>query len=162
MKFFSPLTDLVPLQDILGSQPLQAINQQFFGSGPCSVDDVVCLLEPYYDGKFPTEEESVKHEKFMKETLPDALETLTKRHESFLLDFVFFVSGSRCIPSFNGFPDFRFKIFFNNNVTNEHLPRTHTCENLLHVPWDVYGNKLDLLVRKLGQSTELGKFFDMN
>ena len=36
------------------------------------------------------------------------------------------------------------------------LPSSHTCENLMYVTWNVYGNNVEELMHKLKQAVEYG------
>ena len=151
-----------PIHLIFSCQPLQAVNQQFFSNDACSAEEIVDLLRPFYEERIPNEAERTNHEMFMQETLPMALRRLAEKDKSFILDFVFFISGSRCIPHTNGYPDFVLNIYFDSTVRNDQLPSSHACDNLLHVAWDVYNNDPELLMEKLERATEYGKKFDMN
>eukprot|EP00551_Chaetoceros_affinis_P008906 CAMPEP_0203668946 /NCGR_PEP_ID=MMETSP0090-20130426/5430_1 /ASSEMBLY_ACC=CAM_ASM_001088 /TAXON_ID=426623 /ORGANISM="Chaetoceros affinis, Strain CCMP159" /LENGTH=945 /DNA_ID=CAMNT_0050533503 /DNA_START=144 /DNA_END=2981 /DNA_ORIENTATION=- len=148
--------------DILGCQPLQAISQQFFSNDTCSVEDIIALLRPEYDFEFDDDISKENHDRFMKETMPEALRNLSTKNSSFLLDFVLFVTGSRCIPYTQGMPDFNVSILFDVQKGEKDLPSCHTCENLLHVPWNVYDNDAEVFAKKVEQAVEFGKDgFDM-
>ncbi len=151
-----------PIDIILGCQPLQAINQQFFSNDTCSVEDIIELLQPKYD--FAADEIlKQNHKHFMEKAMPGALRNLTGKKSSFLLDFVLFLSGSRCIPYTQGMPDFKINILFSLDKGAEDLPSSSTCENLIHVPWSVYDNDAEVLAKKLEKAVEFGKDgFDMN
>ena len=87
--------------------------------------------------------------------MPEALKRLTEKKPTFLADFVFFVTGSRCIPYFLGNPDFDLKILFESGADGR-LPSSYTCENLLQITWNVYGNDVEVLMQKLEQAVEHG------
>ena len=144
-----------PIHYILSCQPLEAVNQQFFSKPTISLDDVVRLLKPTYEVENPDETSIQIHTRFMKKTMPEALKRLAEKEPSFLADFVCFVTGSTCIPHFLGNPDFDLKILFENG-DDCMLPSSHTCENLLHMTWTVYQNKVEVLMQKLKQAVEYG------
>jgi hypothetical protein len=140
--------------DFLKCQPLEAINQTFFSKPSFSVQDIIVLLKPFYENEIIDEVSRDNHELFMKQTLPQALEALekiekeSKKDSSFLADFLFFSTGSRWIPYSNGMPDFNLSILF-VNIPDDSLPATHTCENLICIPWGVYDNNVVILMEKL-------------
>ena len=144
-----------PINRILSCQPLEAINQQFFSKATISLDDVVILLKPTYEVQWPDETSRENHELFMKETLPEALKHLAEKKPSFLADFVFFVTGSRCIPHFLGNPDFDLKVLFESGDDGK-IPSSHTDENLIHITWNVYDNDVDVVMQKLEQAVDYG------
>ena len=116
------------------------------------VEDIVKLLKPGYEQRQPDEIARENHEIFLKETIPEALTIMKGRKSSFLVDFVFCITGSRCIPYFDGNPDFELNITF--DIKSGALPECHTCENLLHVPWDVYNNDSEIFSLKLEKAVE--------
>ncbi len=148
---------------MLCSQPLEAINQQFFSSNDgIVVEDVIDLLEIYLEHE--VDEISMENYKmFITQTLPQALKSLAKKDPSFLVNFIFFATGSRCIPQCNGIPSFKLKIL-PDLESDDNLPSSHTCENLIHVPWGVYDNNVEVLMKKLefsvGHASIAG--FEMN
>ena len=93
---------------------------------------------------------------FISENLPEAISILSKKDSEFLVNFIFFVTGSRCIPHHQGIPSFKLQILFDCELSNGSLPSSHTCENLLHVPWEVYDLDSELLMNKLEKSVAFG------
>lgn len=152
-----------PLQDFLRCQPLEAITQQFFSPPNISIDNIIEVLKPFYDEPPQDWMTWESHSLFVTKTLPDALKTLAQKHDGFLVDFIFFVTGFKCLPYMKGKPDFKLQILFEGSMTNDHLPQSHTCENLMHVPWQVYDNDSEFFARKLHKAVEnsLVAGFDM-
>ena len=116
------------------------------------IEDIVKLLKPSYYEQQPDKIARESHETFLKKTLPEALEIMKGKKPLFLVDFVFCITGSRCIPYFDGNPDFELNVTF--DLESNSLPVCHTCENLLHVPSDVYNNDSEIFSQKLEKSVE--------
>ena len=93
---------------------------------------------------------------FVTQIVPQALATLQERNSSFLVDFVFFVSGSRCIPYSSGNPTFALSILFEKSKEPDALPSAHTCVNMLAVPWCVYDNDAERFMKKLSEAVSYG------
>lgn len=127
------------------------------------LEDIIALLEAVYEHDLPDEASAENHVMFLKKTVPNALEAMKRTKPSFLVDFVFFVTGSRCIPYMKGIPDFHLKIVF-EHIKDDLLPSCHTCENLMHIPWNVYDNNVEVFMQKLDIAVEnaLIAGFDMN
>ena len=127
--------------------------------------DIIALLKPVYEQRIPNDSISREnHEIFLTKTIPEALHINIKKQKesSFLVDFVFLITGSRCIPYFDGNPDFKVNITFDlENPVG--IPTCHTCENLLHVPWEVYNNDREIFAQKMEKAVEnaLVAGFDM-
>ena len=151
------------IDDILGCQPLEAVSKQFFSQPTLFVQDIVALLKPCYEHRIPDSISRGNHETFLRKTLPEALNinVMKQNNSLFLADFVFCITGSRCIPYFDGNPDFELNITFDKSSNS--LPTCHTSEKLLHVPWDVYNNNSQILAQKLEKLVEyaLAAGFDM-
>jgi hypothetical protein len=149
--------------DILSCQPLEAINQTFFSKPTFSVQDIIALVKPCYENEILDEVSRDNHELFMKQTLPQALEALekiekeSKKDSSFLADFLFFATGTRCVPYCNGMPNFNLSILF-ARIKDDSLPATHTCENLIHIPWGVYDNNAEIFMTKLQTAVKYALF----
>ena len=141
-----------PIDHILGCQPLEAVNKQFFSQPTLFVEDIVKLLKPAYGQRKPDKIARESHKTFLNETLPETLKIMKEKKPSFLVDFVFCITGSRCLPYFDGNPDFELNVMF--DLESGHLPVPHTSENLLHVPWNVYNNYAEVFEKKLEKSVE--------
>lgn len=104
-----------------------------------------------------------RHERFTQFTLPKALENICNRKTTFLSDFVFFVTGSRCIPYLAGNSDFEIQILFDTTTDQNAFPACHTCENLIHIPWGAYGNDVNTFSKLIEEAVEyaLKAGFDM-
>ena len=153
-----------PIDTVLSFQPLEAINQQFFSSNDSILcQDVIDLLQPLYEGDPPVGPMFENHQMFVSNTFPEALRFLSEKDSEFLVNFIFFATGSRCIPQHQGIPSFKLQVLFDCELSNESLPSSHTCENLIHVPWQVYNNDGELLMNKLEQAVIYGSKagFDM-
>ena len=153
-----------PIDNVFSFQPLEAINQQFFSSSSTiSCEDVIDLLQALPEEYIPVEQEFENREMFISKTLPQAIKHLSEKDPEFLVNFIFFATGSRCIPQHQGIPSFKLQVLFDCELSNESLPSSHTCENLIHVPREVYNHDAELLMNKLEQAVAYGSKagFDM-
>jgi len=125
---------------------------------PAKIDlkDIIDVLEGDYEDELPDDVSRENHEMFMSKTIPSALAALHEKNSSFLVDFVFFVSGSRCLPYSSGNPTFALKITFEKSKESDALPSAHTCVNLLAVPWSVYDNDVERFMKKLNEAVSYG------
>ncbi len=155
---------LIRIKDIFSCQPLEAVTQQFFSLPELSLEDLKELFRPKHEHILENDSNFIeRHQQFTKFTLPKALENICKHKPTFLSDFVFFVTGSRCIPYLAGNSDFEIQVLFETTATENALPQSHTCDNMIHIPWGAYGNDVNTFSKIIEKAVEyaLKAGFDM-
>lgn len=176
------LNNRIKIHAFFDHRPLEVFDGSLFSGTSFSVQDVTDLLwvNCDYEG---LESESLEkivdsHSKFLKD-LKMAILELSEEHSmykqiskakeissstkssSFLVDFVYFMTGMEYLPSLQAIPDFKLLIEFEFKGDQEILPTGHTCHNTITFPSTVYGNNYEMIKHKLCLAVRYGKGFGM-
>jgi hypothetical protein len=140
----------VPCERCFSVIPLTAVNKLLFDDAGYDLDFVLSRMEPIHE--------------FGKSKIDRTGYLVRKKYSinnSFIRDFVWFVTGSHYIRQ----SDFHIKLEFNysENWDEDALPMVHTCENTIKFPALVYNNNAEKLEEKLDYAMTYAKncSFDM-
>ena len=156
------LNGYVHLTSIFSLVPSFLVNKLLFDDPAYDVDKLIGRFTPEYctedvNGQ-PFEREVVEiQEQCFRETLPQALKLLSEMDKTFLVDFVFNVTGSAYLPNLDMHPKFVFIVEFISTLDNTSLPTASLCERVLRLPVWAYDNNVELLCERLKKAVELGK-----
>lgn len=171
------LNNHIKIHAFFDHRPLEVFDGSLFSGTSFSVQDVTDLLCVNCD--YAGEERFIdSHSKFL-EDLKMAILELSEEHSmykqiskakeispsrknsSFLVDFVYFMTGMEYLPSLQASPDFKLLIEFEFEGDQEMLPTGHTCHNTITFPSTVYGNNYEMIKHKLCLAVSYGKGFGM-
>ena len=164
----------VPCERCFSVIPLAAVKRLLFDDAGYDLDFVLSRMKPIHEfGKskidktgyletqnlfFKVSSENLKDREG---TFVDLLRKKYSINNSFIRDFVWFVTGSYYIRQ----SDFHIKLEFNysENWDEDALPMVHTCENTIKFPALVYNNNAEKLEEKLDYAMNYAKncSFDM-
>lgn len=149
------------IQALLRSKDISVINDLFFSNSSFSVEDVQALLEIYYDDMEQVEMYTKmglvpKHLEFLGQ-LKDALAEISE-DESFLCNFVYYMTGMNNLPNIHAMPQFRLKVGFEASLSNDALPIAYPCNNEMCFPFMVYDNNYSVIKDRLATAISYARY----
>ena len=136
--------------------PPVVINKLLFNNPSYTLEDIMKTFRTHYsyDDIFLERQEMQKF--FFENTLPETLRISSEKDDSFLKNFLFYVTGASFFPHLDGNPQFKITIAFTDS-NNDSLPTADTCANELHIPAEVYDNDAVVFAERLETAVNLGK-----
>jgi len=141
----------VNLQFTFGSTSLSYVSEKLFATAVVDPNDLyerLVLSEKNF---------SDLHQPFLDSIMKDVITEMTPKE---LEDFVFFCTGFNYLPRRNS--KFFITVEFDyENMTFTSLPMSHTCENTIRLPSDMYGKDKKIFQAKLCHAISNSKGFSM-
>jgi len=166
------LADTIDLHLIFRHYPKEVVNKVLFNNPEVRMEDIF-PLNPEYDialslhatettnaGTFDPVANDICYSNmklFIEDTLPSVFEILSGKSDTFLSDFVYYVTGTPYVPYLEANPNWKIKVEFSLNMTSEFLPAAATCDNCLQVPFCVYDNDKEVICKKFESAMKNGK-----
>jgi hypothetical protein len=167
------LGEMVNLQCLFSSIPMNYINVILFAMANATAKDVIAVLQPQYDESnnddiivlqklilaIDTDEEKTQIG-----YLPTLLISKERSDPDFIRKFIRFCTGNDFIPNRGTNADFHITVEFNHNeLKNDNSwPVSHTCVNVLKLPGTAYHGNYETFENKLLNSINNNLGFDMN
>ena len=137
--------------------PPIVLNKLLFDNPSYTPDDIIKAFKIHHSDEDRFLERVEMQEFFFENTLPETLRILSEKDDSFLRNFLFYVTGASFLPHLDANPQFKITIAFSTDSEIDNLPTASTCVNELQIPAEVYDNNAEVFAERLETAVNLGK-----